>query len=96
MDPLGLASTECKGPEASDNSAHNAAKYAALKRDLQTTEAANGAVDSLRTTGQLPNNYVTKVQAAQGGWKPGKALNNSVPGGQLGGDIFHNDTNVLP
>ncbi|MBN3862004.1 type IV secretion protein Rhs [Pseudomonas frederiksbergensis] len=96
VDPLGLASKECDGPESPDNAAHNAAKYAALKRDLKTTEAANGVVESLRTTGQLPNNYVTKSQAAQNGWKPGKALNNSVPGGQMGGDIFHNDTNVLP
>ncbi|PJO77012.1 hypothetical protein GJV52_12665 [Neisseria brasiliensis] len=30
------------------------------------------------------------------GWKPGKALNNTVPGGQLGGDIFANATNILP
>ncbi|WP_192560381.1 RHS repeat-associated core domain-containing protein [Pseudomonas allokribbensis] len=96
VDPLGLASKECDGPETYDNSAHNAAKYAAMKRDLKTTEAANPVVESLRTTGQLPGNYVTKTQAAQSGWKPGKALNNSVPGGQLGGDVFHNDTNVLP
>ncbi|MBA4359580.1 MULTISPECIES: ribonuclease domain-containing protein [Pseudomonas] len=67
-----------------------------MKLDLKTTEAANSIVDSLRTTGQLPSNYVTKAQAAQQGWQPGKALNNSVPSGQLGGDVFANSTNILP
>ncbi len=96
VDPLGLASKDCEQPEPYDNSAHNAAKYAAMKRDLRTTEAANPLVESLRSTGELPPNYVTKAQAAQSGWKPGKAVNNSVPGGQIGGDIFYNDTNILP
>ncbi|WP_212633173.1 ribonuclease domain-containing protein [Pseudomonas panipatensis] len=81
---------------AADNSAHNAASFAQLKLDLKTTESANNVVDSLRATGQLPANYVNKAQAAQQGWQPGKALNNSVPGGQIGGDIFHNTTNILP
>jgi len=34
--------------------------------------------------------------AVLNGWKPGKALNNYVSGGQLGGDVFKNTTNVLP
>jgi hypothetical protein len=76
----------------------NAATYARLKLDLKTTQAANEVVDSLRATGQLPANYVDKAQAAQQGWQPGKALNNSVPGGQLGGDVFNNvpPVNGLP
>jgi len=78
------------------NSAHNAAIYAKLKVDLRTTADANDIVDSLRATGQLPSSYVTKSEAAQNGWRPGKALENSVPGGQIGGDVFHNTTGVLP
>ncbi|MGO4815667.1 ribonuclease domain-containing protein, partial [Cupriavidus sp. 2MCAB6] len=74
----------------------NASTYAGLKLDLKTTQAANDVVDSLRATGQLPGNYVTKAEAAQHGWQPGRALNNSVAGGQLGGDVFANSTNVLP
>lgn len=76
----------------------NAASYAGLKLDLQTTQAANEVVESLQTTGKLPPNYVDKTQAAQQGWQPGKALNNSVPGGQLGGDVFNNipPVNGLP
>ncbi|PQQ22828.1 hemagglutinin, partial [Photorhabdus luminescens] len=79
-----------------NNAAHNAANYAGLKMDLKTTQAANEAVESLKTTGQLPKNYVTKSQAVNNGWKPGKALNNTTPGGQLGGDIFENSNNLLP
>ena len=45
VDPLGLASKDCEQPEPYDNSAHNAAKYAAMKRDLRTTEAANPLVE---------------------------------------------------
>lgn len=67
-----------------------AINYSGLKMDLKTKQAANDVIESLQTTGQLPSNYVTKAQAAQQGWQPGKALDNSVPGGQLGGDTFNN------
>lgn len=53
-------------------------------------------MESLRATGELPSNYVTKADAMAKGWKPGKALNNYVPGGQIGGDVFQNTTGVLP
>ncbi|MBV5097609.1 ribonuclease domain-containing protein, partial [Tenebrionicola larvae] len=78
------------------NAAHNAASYAGLKLDLKTTEAANDLVESLRKTGQLPESYVNKAQAMDNGWKPGKALNNTSPGKQIGGDIFENSNNILP
>jgi hypothetical protein len=74
----------------------NAAAGAGLKLDLKTTQAANEVVDSLRSTGQLPSNYVTKAEALQNGWQPGKALNNTTPGGQIGGDIFQNLPSSLP
>ncbi|MBS9439964.1 ribonuclease [Photorhabdus noenieputensis] len=64
--------------------------------DLKTTESANEAVESLRATGKLPSHYVTKQQAAEKGWKPGKVINNTTPGGQIGGDVFENSTNILP
>lgn len=38
---------------------------------------------------------MTKADAMQNGWKPGKALNNTTPGGQIGGDVFENTSNVL-
>ncbi|MDH0175879.1 ribonuclease domain-containing protein [Aeromonas dhakensis] len=78
------------------NAAHNAAMYAGLKMDLKTTQAANEVVESLRNTGNFPPNYLTKEIAMGSGWKPGKALNNSVPNGQIGGDVFKNESNILP
>ncbi|WP_214216004.1 ribonuclease domain-containing protein [Rosenbergiella epipactidis] len=88
--------TAAKAEVVAANAAHNAANYSRLKMDLKTTQAANEVVESLRTTGNLPTNYVTKQSAMENGWKSGKALNNSVPGGQIGGDVFRDADNVLP
>ncbi|MGW7454266.1 polymorphic toxin-type HINT domain-containing protein [Streptomyces sp. NPDC054787] len=63
---------------------------------LAAAEAANPLTASLRATGELPDNYVTKAQAAAAGWEPGKALGNKIPGAQLGGDVFENSNGVLP
>ena len=76
--------------------AANAARGAALGRDLATAELANEALVSLRSTGRLPSNYVTKAEAEAQGWEPGKALGNKVPGGQIGGDVFENSDGILP
>nr|WP_184280490.1 ribonuclease domain-containing protein [Serratia fonticola] len=67
-----------------------------LNQYYRTAESANDAVNSLKTTGQLPDNYVTKAQAEAAGWSKGKALGNYVPGGQIGGDVFVNSTGILP
>ncbi|OAB33533.1 ribonuclease [Paenibacillus glacialis] len=83
-------------PEGTGNGADNIAQFAKYKELLKAEEAANPIVDSLRQTGQLPSNYITKTVAEQNGWRPGKALNNSVQGGQVGGDVFQNTTKVLP
>ncbi|MFC3937275.1 ribonuclease domain-containing protein [Acidovorax sp. SD340] len=94
----GVSTNGANGGTATAGGTANAATYAGLKLDLKTTQAANEVVESLQTTGKLPPNYVDKAQAAQQGWQPGKALNNFVPGGQLGGDVFNNvpPVNGLP
>ena len=61
--------------------AHNVVNYAKYKEVLKTTEMANPLVESLRTTGNLLPEYITKADAALQGWRPGKTLENSVPGG---------------
>ncbi|MDO9005722.1 MAG: ribonuclease domain-containing protein [Aquabacterium sp.] len=76
--------------------ARNVATFTRYKQVLSVSEQANPLVDSLRAIGRLPDNFVTKQEAIAAGWRPGTALNNYVPGGQLGGDVFHNTTNVLP
>jgi RHS repeat-associated protein len=71
-------------------------EFSKLKELLMVTEKANPLVESLKTTGNIPPNYVTKAQAIANGWEPGKTLGNYVPGGQIGGDIFENTTGLLP
>ncbi|MGG4610633.1 RHS repeat-associated core domain-containing protein [Providencia sp. Me31A] len=91
IDPLGLNASLSGGTYAASS-----AQGALLNQYYNTAESANDAVNSLKTTGKLPNNYVTKSQAEAAGWSRGKALGNYVPGGQIGGDIFANSTSILP
>lgn len=93
VDPLGL---NCGEDGCDRGPAHNAANAAKLRQSLKAADSAGSAIESLQTTGRLPGNYLTKGQAAARGWQPGKALGNSVPGGQIGGDVFNNTNNVVP
>jgi hypothetical protein len=76
--------------------AANANARVLLANQLRTADAAGPLLDSLRASGKLPANFVTKAQAEAAGWMPGKAIGNYVPGGQLGGDVFLNTTKVVP
>jgi Flp pilus assembly pilin Flp len=76
--------------------AGNAARHELLKEVLRVAELANPLVESLRETGRLPPHYLTKALAEAAGWKPGKALWNSAPGAQIGGDVFQNTTGIVP
>ena len=78
------------------NSPKNVGLHEKYKDVLGTTEKANPLVDSLRETGKLPDNFISKDLAIEKGWRPGKALENYVPGGQIGGDIYQNSTKLLP
>lgn len=74
----------------------NIAGYQKHKEVLKVTEQANPLVDSLKTSGELPDNFITKSDAIKQGWKPEKAIDNFVLGGQIGGDVFRNSDNLLP
>jgi RHS repeat-associated protein len=87
VDPFGLS---C------DDAAHSAAQFAKLVAALRTADAANALIESLRTTGGLPANFLTKDQAHAAGWLAGKPVGTTTPGGQIGGDEFQNTTNVVP
>ncbi|GHC85299.1 hypothetical protein GCM10007079_28030 [Nocardiopsis terrae] len=63
---------------------------------MGATESSNEVIASLRATGELPSQYVTQAEAEAAGWVKGKALNNHVPGGQVGGDVFENRYQVVP
>ncbi|NOU34239.1 MAG: hypothetical protein HOO96_40625 [Polyangiaceae bacterium] len=75
---------------------HNAANAAKLRQSLAAADKAGEVIESLQQTGDLPSNYVTKGEARAQGWREGKAVNNSVPGGQIGGDVYRNTNNVVP
>jgi filamentous hemagglutinin len=50
----------------------------------------------LRNSGKPPTEYVDKATAQAAEWDQDKAVNNYIPGGQIGGDVFENTTNILP
>jgi len=78
------------------NGADNVVNYEKYKDILSTTEKANPLVNSLKQTGSLPSNYLDHNSAKLAGWKSGKALENYVPGGQIGGGIYKNTSKILP
>lgn len=64
-----------------------------LNLDLRTIQSANTMVDSLKKTGRLPDNFITKTEAIQIGWKP----RGTVPNGKtIGGEPYLNNQNLLP
>ncbi|MEU2711931.1 ribonuclease domain-containing protein [Streptomyces sp. NPDC007205] len=85
-----------RGRLAGSGSPQSNANAARLSNLLKVVESANPLVDSLRRTGTLPSHFVTKSQAMARGWVAGKAVNNHVPGGQIGGDPFMNTDGRLP
>ncbi|MFZ7201528.1 VENN motif pre-toxin domain-containing protein, partial [Avibacterium avium] len=73
--------------------AENVALYPKLKLDLKTEEYANNVILSLKSTGNLPSEYITKeIAISKYNWKPGKPLKE----GKIGGDIFLNKNKILP
>ncbi|MEH6458910.1 ribonuclease domain-containing protein [Chitinimonas sp. JJ19] len=70
---------------------------AKLQGQLNTTELAQ-SLSQLNQTGQLPAQFVTKKQARQAGWQPGRPLWRSpeLQGKSLGGDHFGNREKRLP
>ena len=79
--------------ESFNYEAHNAKVYQDLKMDLKTHQSANHVIEHLQQYGKLPDEYVTKrIAETKYGWKPGAALKK----GQIGGDIYRNEQQLLP
>ena len=53
-------------------------------------------VETVRATGRLPADYVTKREAEALGWRPGSDLCDAAPGRVIGGDRFFNREGRLP
>lgn len=54
------------------------------------------AVQAIRTTGRLPQKFITKKEARELGWQPGTDLSRVAPGKSIGGDRFGNFEKRLP
>lgn len=91
--PLGLALLLSAGW------AH-AADCAAIAARVDGVDAAQLAstLQSLNSSGHLPDNYVTKREASAAGWRPGKPLWSvaELKGKSIGGDRFGNFERRLP
>lgn len=56
----------------------------------------SAAVAAIRTTGRLPDKFLTKKDAKELGWRPGSDLAKVAPGKSIGGDKFGNFEKRLP
>lgn len=62
-----------------------------------TQDGLYGADVSLKNTGKLPSNYITKKEAQDLGWIRWQGnLDKIAPGKSIGGDIYYNDDGHLP
>ncbi|AKN29716.1 ribonuclease [Clostridium carboxidivorans P7] len=68
-------------------------------QDIKNKKIINdfqGVADYIHKNSRLPDNFITKAQAAKLGWNPGKDLNKVAPGKSIGGDVFTNAEKSLP
>lgn len=73
-----------------DSTKNEAVKNKKIINDFQ------GVADYIHKNGRLPDNFITKEQAAKLGWATGKDLDQVAPGKSIGGDIFTNAEKSLP
>jgi hypothetical protein len=84
--------------EPGGDSAPQAGSLQELAVELGMADPADfvEVVESVRTTGRLPDRYVDKRQARALGWEPGSDLCDSAPDRVIGGDRFQNREGRLP
>jgi hypothetical protein len=68
----------------------------AREQGLADVDGFVAVVTAIRTTGRLPDRYLTKREAEALGWRPGSDLCAVAPGRSLGGDRFSNREGLLP
>lgn len=74
-------------------------KISALKTIAAGTATIDGVAGAdwwIFCNKQLPNNYTSRTDAEQNGWKAGKWLSNFVSGKMIGGEIYKNKDGHLP
>jgi ribonuclease T1 len=75
----------------------NAADFGSFCREkkLDCSELT-AAVEAIRSSGRLPEKFITKKAAKKLGWQPGTDLASVAPGKSIGGDRFGNFEKRLP
>lgn len=68
----------------------------AIKAGTATIKGVNGADFLLKTTGVLPDYYVTMEYAKKQGWKAGKWPSNFIPNKVITNGIYKNGNGHLP
>ncbi|MBO5823682.1 MAG: hypothetical protein J6Q93_01830 [Prevotella sp.] len=90
-----VANTEVSEPPLSpDTKAPEADNAPGIDENGVYTSAEDVAL-YIHTYGKLPNNFITKNKARDGGW-PGGSLEPYFPGMCIGGDRFGNKEGLLP
>ena len=78
------------------NAATLSARYQVTANDEEIINDFQGVANYIHEYGELPDNYITKEQAQDLGWRPGEDLWDYAPGYSIGGDVFTNSEGVLP
>lgn len=68
----------------------------AIKVGTATICGLDGADWVIKHTGRLPVNYISKEEAVQYGWRPGKCLSSFAPDKIITGGRYFNDDGHLP
>lgn len=74
----------------------NQRSYYGTEYTETTINDFQGVADYIHEYGYLPDNYITKEEAEELGWRPGEDLWDYAYGKSIGGDIFTNSEGVLP
>lgn len=91
-----LATTLFAGPGLAQREPEAPLQQFARQVGLRDIDGFVAAIVSLRTSGQLPQRFLTKNQAERRGWRPGADLCRTAPGASIGGDRFSNREGQLP
>lgn len=67
-----------------------------IRAGTATVCGSDGADWGIKYMGRLPENYISKEEAIQHGWRPGKSLSAFVPGKMITGGRYFNDDGHLP
>lgn len=96
LTPTATAAQVC-GTQISGEGPHDSTlKEFATRLQIRYVDAFVNVVNHIEEQGRLPDCYLTKQQARQKGWSPGKELWRVKPGYAIGGNAFGNRERKLP